>query len=118
MLKRDLKILQEENKKNFSAVNENINIEEKTEEEIITNDPRQAVAAVDINNDSQNTKDIVLKILGDTWIQIKNKDEQIIISKLMKENEKYFLQSEDIYYITTGNAGNIQLLIDNKSLII
>ena len=58
---------------------------------------------------------ITLKLLNDTWIQIKGPNEEIIISKLMKKNEEFILNTYEYYFITTGNAGNVKILIDNKN---
>ena len=66
-----------------------------------------------VSNSILNEK-VVLEILGDTWVQIKNSEDRILISKLMKQNERFLLEANVDYTITTGNAGNIQLLINNK----
>ncbi len=116
-LKKDLKILKEENKKITLVTNEkNKIVNDNTSKEQLTNssDPRQVVASIN-SKDLKKNDNIILNMLGDTWIQIKNRDNQIILSKLMKENEKYFLNNKEAYFITTGNAGNIQLSIGEKS---
>ena len=61
-----------------------------------------------------NEKIIVLKFLGDTWVQIKDSKDKLIINKLMKTNDEFILNSSPYYFLTTGNAGNIQVMKNNK----
>ena len=71
-------------------------------------------AAQDNNNTIINDSLITLKILNPTWIQLRDKDDKIIVSKLMTKNEEYSYYSKLNYSITSGNGGNILVLIDNK----
>ena len=77
------------------------------------------MSSANANFDQEINKDInkkiILKLLDDTWIQIKGPNQDIIISKLMKKNEEFILNTYEYYFITTGNAGNIKILIENKN---
>ena len=57
---------------------------------------------------------ITLKILNDTWVQIRNEDDEIIFSQLMNKNDEYSYDLESNYSITSGNAGHIMVFIDQK----
>jgi len=57
---------------------------------------------------------ITLKILNDTWVQIRNEDEEIIFSQLMNKNDEYSYDLKSNYSITSGNAGHILVIIDEK----
>ena len=57
---------------------------------------------------------ITLKILNDTWLQIRNEDDEIILSQLMNKNDEYSYDLESNYSITSGNAGHIMVIIDQK----
>ena len=57
---------------------------------------------------------ITLKIIDDTWIQIRDINDEIIFSQLMSNNYEYSYDMFDNYSITSGNAGNIMLLINTK----
>ena len=61
-----------------------------------------------INNLKNN---VTLKFLESTWIQIRNNDDDIILSKLMKNNDEYTYSINDNFILTTGNAGNILVYI-------
>ena len=57
---------------------------------------------------------LTLKIINPTWLQLRDQDNQIILSKLMNKNEEFSYRSNLNYSITSGNAGNILVLIDNN----
>ena len=57
---------------------------------------------------------ITLKFLDDTWLQIRDKNEEIIFSQLMNQNDEYSYDLDSNYSITSGNAGHILVLIDQK----
>ena len=57
---------------------------------------------------------ISLKVLSSTWIQLRNSDDVIVYSKLMDKNDVYSYSLNDNYVITTGNAGNIVVSINNE----
>ncbi len=50
---------------------------------------------------------ITLHFLNPTWIQLRDIDDKIIISKLMNEGEEYSYNLLDNLNLTAGNAGNI-----------
>ena len=54
-----------------------------------------------------------LKILNPTWLQLRDKNNNIVLSKLMDKDEEFSYELNLNYNITTGNAGNILVLIDN-----
>ncbi|MDC0232366.1 DUF4115 domain-containing protein [Pelagibacteraceae bacterium] len=64
----------------------------------------------------ENYKSIIitLKILNDTWVQIRNDDDEIIMSQLMNKNDEYSYELKSNYSITSGNAGHILVIIDQK----
>ena len=58
---------------------------------------------------------ITLKIFKPTWIQLRNKENQIVLSRLMVDNEEYSYSVVDNFTLTTGNAGNILVLINGNA---
>ena len=58
---------------------------------------------------------ITLKFLDSTWIQIRNEKDQILFSKLMSDNDEYSYSIADNFTLTTGNAGNILVLINGNT---
>jgi len=78
------------------------------------NDSLSKNSAVANISEEINEKTIVLKFLGDTWVQIKDSKDKLIINKLMKMNDEFILDASSYYFLTTGNAGNIQVMKNNK----
>ena len=75
-----------------------------------------SVIASTSNNESLKYDDIItLKFFDSTWIQLRNKEDQIVFSKLMSSNDEYSYSIVDNFTLTTGNAGNIVVLINGKT---
>tara|TARA_Y100001970_G_scaffold289070_1_gene418276 strand:- start:662 stop:1465 length:804 start_codon:yes stop_codon:yes gene_type:complete len=81
------------------------------EKNIIDFSYSKAYASKD-TEENQNNEIVTLKILNSTWIQIRDKSDNIILSKLMNKNEEYTYNLNKEYSITSGNAGNILVIID------
>ncbi len=71
-----------------------------------------AVASIETNE--KVTTVATLKMLNPTWLQLRDKEDNIILSKLMDKDEEFSYELKLNYNITTGNAGNILVLIDNE----
>ena len=78
---------------------------------IIEINPSEAIASID---NEITEKFITIKSLEPTWIQLRNSEDEIIYSSLMKLNEEYTYSILDNYMITAGNAGNLIILINGK----
>ena len=111
---------------NFSAIVEkanldDLNLNKQNQNELEQNfaetdnvsNSSSAIASVSKNED-QKSQIITLKILDDTWIQLRDKNDEIIFSQLMNKNDEYSYDMLNNYSITSGNAGNILVLIDQK----
>ena len=73
------------------------------------------IASTPDNEPAQSNNIITLKFLNSTWIQLRNKENQIIFNKLMSEDEEYSYSVADNFTLATGNAGNILVLINGKT---
>ncbi len=71
-----------------------------------------AIASVEFDEDLSTVA--TLKILNPTWLQLRDKENNIIFSKLMNKDEEFSYNLKLNYNITAGNAGNILVLIDNE----
>ena len=61
-----------------------------------------------------NSPLITLKFIDDTWLQLRDENDEIIISQLMNKNDEYSYNIDKNYSITSGNAGHIMVLINQK----
>ena len=64
-----------------------------------------------ITSDKNDT--ITLKLTNPTWLQLRDKMDNIILSKLMVKNDEFTYNLDLEYSITAGNAGNILVLINS-----
>ena len=108
---------------NYVSIIEKANLDNFTEKKNIKNisyaqlessiSSSSAIASFPKNNEG-NDLIITLKFLDDTWIQLRNQNNEIILSQLMNRGEEYSYNLNSNYSITSGNAGHILVLIDQK----
>lgn len=61
-------------------------------------------------------KGIVLKMLSDSWVEIRDKNRRKIISRVLKKGDQYFVPERLDLTISIGNAGGIAILVDGEPL--
>ena len=64
--------------------------------------------------DENVTTVATLKMLNPTWLQLRDEENNIVLSKLMDKDEEFSYELKLNYNITAGNAGNILVLIDDE----
>ena len=69
-----------------------------------------AIASVEFKDDL--TTIATLKMLNPTWLQLRDENNNIVLSKLMDKDEEFSYKLKLKYNITAGNAGNILVLIN------
>ena len=70
------------------------------------------IASIEIDENISTVA--TLKILNPTWLQLRDENNNIVLSKLMDKDEEFSYELNLNYNITTGNAGNILVLIDGN----
>ena len=98
----------QQNKNN--SIDENIFIQNNSDEILIT--PSSAIASVPKKNINNLSQEISLKFLNSTWIQLRDENNEIIISKLMNQGDEYSYSVSEKLNLTAGNAGNIIIAIN------
>ncbi len=71
-----------------------------------------AIASIEF--DENVTTVATLKMLNPTWLQLRDEENNIVLSKLMNKDEEFSYELNLNYNITAGNAGNILVLIDDE----
>ena len=71
-----------------------------------------AIASMEIDENISTVA--TLKILNPTWLQLRDENNNIVLSKLMDKDEEFSYKLNLNYNITAGNAGNILVLIDGN----
>ena len=74
--------------------------------------PNSSSAIASVPKNEENKSIITLKFLDDTWIQLRDVNDEIVLSQLMNKNDEYSYDVDLNYSITSGNAGHIMVLID------
>lgn len=82
----------------------------------------QEVAAVapEIENmgqeDGSQQMGIILKIINDSWVEIKNDQGGILVSKVLEQGDEYFVPDNPGLSMSLGNAANVEIIVEGKSL--
>ena len=95
--------IEQANTFNNTSQSSNIN-----KSDLINNSSAIASTKLDDNINTVAT----LKILNPTWLQLRDQENKIILSKLMDKDEEFSYELKLNYNITAGNAGNILVLVD------
>ena len=87
---------------------------EKNFAEIESYQNSSSVIASIPDNEFQKPSIVTLKFLDDTWVQLRDENDEIILSQLMNEGDEYSYSIFNNYSITSGNAGHILVMINQK----
>jgi cytoskeleton protein RodZ len=59
---------------------------------------------------------IMLRFTGDTWVQVKERGGQALVTKVMKAGDTFPVPTRANLVLTTGNAGRVEILVDGTLL--
>jgi cytoskeleton protein RodZ len=65
----------------------------------------------------QNRDGIILRILQNSWVEIKDSKGNAVVSRVLKAGDKYFVPDRPDLYMSLGNSGGVQVEIDGVSLM-
>jgi len=60
--------------------------------------------------------EITLRATGISWVEIIRNDGEEVMTKLMRTGETYLVDSRDRLYLSTGNAGGLELVFDDGTV--
>ena len=96
-----------------SKIENNIDLVVDESDKFITSS--SVIASLPKEQDTKMFLQIInLKFLNPTWIQLRDKNDKIIISRLMNPGDEYTYNLSDNLSLTAGNAGNIIISLDGK----
>ena len=55
---------------------------------------------------------VVLRFTGDTWVQVKERGGQALVTRVMKAGETFPVPDRANLVLNTGNAGRVEILVD------
>ncbi len=70
-----------------------------------------------MSNDGENKSGVILKILGDSWVEIKDDNGNIIVSRILESGDEYFVPDNPGLTMSLGNAANVEILVNGKALM-
>jgi len=85
------------------------------ENEIEVGDLPAPVENMSGNNESQNG--VILKILGDSWVEIKDANGNVLVSKVLEKGDEYFVPDSPGLSMSLGNSAKVEILVDGRSLM-
>jgi cytoskeleton protein RodZ len=59
---------------------------------------------------------VVIRANRDAWIEIRNKDDSVLLQKVLRQGESYNVPDQKGLIMTTGNAGGIVIELEGKPL--
>jgi cytoskeleton protein RodZ len=63
-----------------------------------------------------DTPRVVLRFTGDTWVQVKERGGQALLTKVMKAGETFPVPDRPNLILNTGNAGRVEILVDGVQI--
>ena len=60
--------------------------------------------------------EITLRATGTSWVEIIRNDGEQVLAKLMRDGETYMVDSRDRLYLSTGNAGGLELVFNDGTV--
>ncbi|MCK5384637.1 MAG: DUF4115 domain-containing protein [Alphaproteobacteria bacterium] len=59
---------------------------------------------------------IILKIIGNSWVEIKDGDGGIMVSRVLEKGEEYFVPDNPGLSMSLGNAANVEIIVEGRAL--
>lgn len=66
--------------------------------------------------DPVKPKGVVLNVQQNSWVEIRDKDDEVVLSRVLQAGDQYFVPDRPDLNISIGNAGGVSLEIDGVSL--
>lgn len=73
---------------------------------------REPVVYGEISEDTR----IVLKAQQDSWVQVRDAEENLLLTRVLRSGDSYHVPNQDGLTLLTGNAGGLQIQVDGAAL--
>lgn len=78
--------------------------------------PRASAPSASADPGGSDTPRVVLRFTGDTWVQVKERGGQALLTKVMKAGETFPVPDRPNLILNTGNAGRVEILVDGVQI--
>ena len=75
----------------------------------------QSSAALPTEANSDGAR-VVLRFTGDTWVQVKERNGQAILARVMRAGETFQVPARANLVLSTGNAGRVDIVVDGTEV--
>lgn len=65
---------------------------------------------------AEKPKGIILKMVNNSWVEIRDQNKRKLISRVLKAGDQYFVPDRDGLTISIGNAGGVEIFVDGDAL--
>ena len=71
-----------------------------------------------IANQRDPATEITLRAISSSWVEIVRNDGEEVMTKLMRAGDTYLINGTDNLYLSTGNAGGIEFLFNDGTILL
>ncbi len=69
-----------------------------------------------VYGDSDLGARIVLRAVQDSWVQVRDRQDALLLTRVLRDGDTYYVPSQDGLTLLTGNAGGIVIEVDGVAL--
>ena len=69
-----------------------------------------------IANQRQPENEVTLRALSSSWVEIVRNDGEEVMTRLMRAGDTYLIDTSDSLYLSTGNAGGLELVFNDGTV--
>jgi cytoskeleton protein RodZ len=78
--------------------------------------PAPGVPSAGADQAVSDTPRVLLRFTGDTWVQVKERGGQALLTRVMKAGETFPVPDRPNLILNTGNAGRVEILVDGVQI--
>ena len=62
----------------------------------------------------ENNQDarIIVRAIQDSWVQVRDRDDSLLLTRVLRTGDSYYVPNQDGLTLLTGNAGGIEIEVD------
>ncbi len=69
-----------------------------------------------MDDGAEQSAGIILNILDNSWVEIKNAEGEIIVSNILEKDDQYFVPDSPGLSMSLGNAANVEIIVAGRAL--
>jgi cytoskeleton protein RodZ len=78
--------------------------------------PPSGASSTSTDQAGSDTPRVMLRFTGDTWVQVKERGGQALLTRVMKAGETFPVPDRPNLILSTGNAGRVDILVDGVQI--